>query len=123
MRSFDSAVSPPAEPVERKALTLEGVDHRAVPVEDVRVQPAAARHNGIQEIAKLVRKPAWGATGSQPYAAVNIPGGDEDRSLRPFHRAREGAEVGLAVHQKRHTARASAPPAIASLNKDGFGLP
>src|SRR3989442_1646401 len=104
----------PAELDARQGLSLKGIDDIVVPVENVHMQVATLTHQGIEERTELVGVVAGRLIGPQPRPAVDVPGHDEDRTLRLLDGLGKGGEVGGGVNKERGARRRCKAPAVPS---------
>src|SRR6185369_2266251 len=115
-----SAVSAPPEFHERQRLALERVDHRKVPVEDVRVQVAALRHDCVQEIAEATGQGVRDI-GTDAYPTIDVPAENQDRAFCTLERGGERPEVRIAVDEEGDAIGVLTAPAVPPRRDDRGG--
>jgi hypothetical protein len=64
----------PAKLDNRQRLALEGVDKVEVPAQDIHTEVSALVHKGIEERTEFVGVAASRLVGTEPCAAMDIPG-------------------------------------------------
>lgn len=98
---MNPSVAAPRMTIERNDLAVCRKDHCIIPHKRVQPQLAITVDKLVQEIAK---RRAVRIGGIEPYPAIQLPTGDEDKPLRPLERLGENGKISGAVYENRRPA-------------------